>query len=61
MTGARSELRDVRGEYGIDGGSAAVAYLLTGWPLTCSYRFRTDPSSIGYLVLRFFELFGDWR
>jgi len=47
MTGARSELRDVRGEYGIDGGSASNC-LSPDWGgrWTCSYRFRTDPSSI---------------
>jgi SAM-dependent methyltransferase len=59
MTGARSELRDVRGEYGIDGGSAAVAYLLTGVAAGLVLTgFGLIQARSGYLVLRFFELFG---
>jgi len=59
MTDARSELREVRGEYGIDGGSAAIAYLPAGVAVGLVLAgFALIHARSGRLMLAVFELFG---
>jgi len=59
MTDARSELREARGQYGIYGGSAAIAYLPAGVAVGLVLAgFALIHARSGRLMLAVFELFG---
>jgi arsenite methyltransferase len=59
VTGARSELREVRGEYGIDGGMAAITALIAMGPVGLVLAgFALIHARSGHVVLAVLELSG---